>query len=78
MKRARVDENAELWNFCFHPSFLFCLQIEMQNIGTCHPNLLTNKMITKFVKQAQKAFVYFCLINSIEDLNNKVLVVQAD
>ena len=35
-------------------------------------------MITKIVKQAQRAFVYLCLINSITDLNDKVLVVKAD
>ena len=35
-------------------------------------------MITKIVKQAQRAFVYLCLINSLTDLNDKVLVVKAD
>jgi len=35
-------------------------------------------MITQFVKQARRAFVYFCLINSISDLNEQVLLVKAD
>ena len=35
-------------------------------------------MISNFAKQAHKAFVYFCLINSLADLDNKVLVVKAD